>query len=182
MVTTNDDALAARLRQLRGQGMDPQRRYWFPIVGYNYRMTNLAAAIGCAQIERADHLLASRAALARAYEARLAPLARRDGYQLPSQASWARHVHWLYCLRVPTALRDPLMAHLAARGIETRPFFPPMHRLPIYEDPEFRQGRALPGAELLGASGINLPTWHGLASADLDRIAEEIFAFVDAAQ
>jgi perosamine synthetase len=182
MVTTDDDALAARLRQLRGQGMDPHRRYWFPIVGYNYRMTNLAAAIGCAQLERADQLLANRAALAREYESRLAPLAKRDGYQLPTCAPWARHVHWLYCLRVPAAQRDPLMAHLAAQDIETRPFFPPMHRLPIYEDPDFRQGRALPGAELLGATGINLPTWHGLVSADLDRIAAQIFAFVDAAR
>jgi perosamine synthetase len=182
MVTTDDDALAARLRQLRGQGMDPHRRYWFPIVGYNYRMTNLAAAIGCAQLERADQLLANRAALAREYESRLTPLAKRDGYQLPTCAPWARHVHWLYCLRVPAAQRDPLMAHLAAQGIETRPFFPPMHRLPIYEDPAFRQGRALPGAELLGATGINLPTWHGLVSADLDRIAAQIFAFVDAAR
>lgn len=179
MVTTDDDALAARLRQLRGQGMDPQRRYWFPIVGYNYRMTNLAAAIGCAQLERADTLLANRAALAREYASRLAPLTQREGYQLPSQASWARHVHWLYCLRVPAPLRDPLMAHLAESGIETRPFFPPMHRLPIYEDPAFRQGRALPAADELGTTGINLPTWHGLTSTQLDRIAAQLFAFVD---
>ena len=178
MVTTDDDALATRMRQLRGQGMDPQRRYWFPIVGYNYRMTNLAAAIGCAQLERADTLLAHRAALARGYAQRLEPLAYRDGFQLPSQATWARHVHWLYCLRVPAPQRDPLMKSLADAQIETRPFFPPMHQLPIYEDAAFRQERALPVAEQLGATGINLPTWHGLTDGQLDRIAERILAFV----
>lgn len=179
MVTTNDDELAARLRLLRGQGMDPQRRYWFPVVGYNYRMTNLAAALGCAQLERSAELLEARRALAGEYAARLSRLQGRDGFQLPSQAPWARHVHWLNCLRVPAPMRDPLMGHLAERGIETRPFFPPMHQLPIYQDPAFRQGRGLPGAELLGASGINLPTWRGLSAANLDRIAAAILEFVD---
>ncbi|MCE1203791.1 MAG: DegT/DnrJ/EryC1/StrS family aminotransferase [Holophagaceae bacterium] len=176
MVTTDDDALAARLRQLRGQGMDPERRYWFPLVGYNYRMTNLAAALGCAQLERAEELIAHRLRIARGYRERLAPHQERLGLQLASEASWARSVHWLSCILVPAAQRDLLMTFLAERQIETRPFFPPMHRLPMYADPSFRQGRPLPVAEALGDTGINLPTYTALSDADLDRICGAILA------
>ncbi len=68
MVTTNDDALAVRLRQFRGQGVDPERRYWFPVVGYNYRMTNIQAAIGLAQMETIDKSLADRQSIATQYD------------------------------------------------------------------------------------------------------------------
>ena len=72
MVTTNDDALAERLRLFRGQGVDPKRRYWFPVVGYNYRMTNVAAAIGLAQLECIDAHLQARKTVADGYDRRLA--------------------------------------------------------------------------------------------------------------
>lgn len=174
MITTNDDALAARMRQLRGQGMDPQRRYWFPLMGYNYRMTNLAAAIGCAQLERADQLIGHRLRVASGYSERLKPHAERLNLHLASEATWAKSVHWLSCIRVPAAKRDALMAYLMGQNIETRPFFPPMHRLPMYSDPSFRQGRPLPIAEELGDTGINLPTFTALTDAQLDRICEAI--------
>jgi perosamine synthetase len=83
MVTTNDAALAARLTLLRGQGMDPTRRYWFPEVGYNYRMTNVQAAIGLAQLEQIDEAIADRDRLARWYDDALAGLAGR--LSLPRQ-------------------------------------------------------------------------------------------------
>ena len=174
MVTTDDDALAARVRQFRGQGMDPKRRYWFPIVGYNYRMTNIAAAIGCAQLERAEELLRCRLRIARGYRERLAPWSDRLGLVLPVEVPWAESVHWLWSVRVPVRQRDSLMAFLLESGIETRPFFTPMHRLPIYADASFRQGRELPIAEELGDSGISLPTWSNLMDADLDRICDSV--------
>src|SRR5439155_16120708 len=77
MVTTNNDGLAARLRLFRGQGMDPRRRYWFPVIGYNYRMTNIAAAIGLAQLERIDMHLEARKVVADGYNRRLAHLSDR---------------------------------------------------------------------------------------------------------
>ena len=85
-------------------------------------------------------------------------------------------MHWLSCIRVPAVKRDPLMAFLAGVQIETRPFFPPMHRLPMYSDPSFRQGRPLPVAEELGDTGINLPTYTGLGDTDLDRVCQAILA------
>ncbi len=176
-VTTDDDALAARMRQLKGQGMDPQRRYWFPILGYNYRLTNVAAAIGCAQMERIDAFIADRRRIAATYDAALAPHANRLGLQLPSEAPWARSVHWLYSIRVPAPQRDPLMTFLGERGIDTRPFFPPMHTLPMYQG----QG-PFPVAENLGCTGLNLPTYGTLTEADISRVARAVVEGLDGLQ
>src|SRR5271166_1365211 len=96
MVTTNDDALAARLRMFKGQGMDPDRRYWFPVIGYNYRMTNIAAAIGLAQLERIEHHLEARRAVASGYYRRLAHLSEQIA--LPQSENWAGHVFWMYSI------------------------------------------------------------------------------------
>ena len=168
MVTTDDEALAARLRLFRGQGMDPQRRYWFPVIGYNYRMTNIAAAIGLGQLERLDHHLSQRARVAHAYEARLAGLKRR--LVLPTAMNWAQHAYWMYTVVLTEAVaksRDQVMAELDALGIETRPVFHPMHQLPPYQE---RADGRFPIAERLGARGLNLPTFGALQAHDIDRI------------
>ena len=154
--------------------MDPMRRYWFPVLGYNYRLTNVAAAIGCAQLERFQAFIEERRRIAALYEARLAPRASQLCIQLPSEAPWAHRVHWLYSVRVPSQQRDALMAHLAENRIETRPFFPPMHTLPIHERPE-----PFPRAEELGATGLNLPTWHGVSEDDIDRVCRCVLAFLE---
>ena len=174
MVTTDDAELANRARQLRGQGMDPNRRYYFPVLGYNYRLTNLAAALGCAQLERIEEFIEGRLRIAAHYERHLAPRAEKLCVQLPNEANWAKHVHWLYSVRVPAGLRDPLMAYLTNHGIDTRPFFPPMHTLPMYE------GRgSFPVAEELSASGLNLPTYQELSDGDISRICERVLIFLE---
>jgi perosamine synthetase len=178
MITTNDDQLAARIRQLKGQGMDPNRRYWFPIVGYNYRMTNMAAALGCAQLERIDELISGRIRIAASYDKHLKPVANELKIQLSSQAPFAKSVYWLYCIRVEKQLRDSLMAYLDSLGIETRPFFPPMHQLPMYEDISFVQGRSLHGAEDLGSTGINLPTWNELTDEQIGIVCDQIISYL----
>ncbi len=168
MVTTNDDALAARLRLYRNQGMDPARRYWFPVIGFNYRMTNIAAAIGLAQLERIDAHLAARRRIAAGYDRRLAPLQGR--LETPRTAAWAQHVFWMYTVLIGPdhpGGRDAVAAALADAGVETRPVFPPLHTLPPY--------RALdrgpyPQATALAARGLNLPTHAKLTEADLDRV------------
>ena len=167
MITTDDDALAARLRLFRGQGMDPARRYWFPVVGYNYRMTNIQAALGLAQMETIDTALSDRQRLAGWYEAALRPLATQ--LVLPAQEEWAHQVFWMYTvyLRNGTAKeRDSVMRRLDAAGIETRPVFYPMHILPPY-----LQDAAFPVADTWAQRGINLPTHQDLTEADVRRIA-----------
>jgi perosamine synthetase len=170
MVTTNDDALAAKLRLFRGQGMDPNRRYWFPVIGYNYRMTNIAAAIGVAQMETIDKALASRVELARWYNEALANF--EDQLVLPKQLPWAKHVFWMYTIYLrkgDESNREKVRQHLDEMGIETRPVFYPMHILPPYAEDS-----AYPVADLWAPRGINLPAHQDLTQNDVQRIVETL--------
>ncbi len=166
MCLTEDPALAEKMRLLRGQGMDPQRRYWFIIVGYNYRMTNIAAAIGVAQVERADWHLAQRRQVFAWYRELLAGL---PAVECQPEASWARHACWMFAILVDPAFdRDTVAAALLAEGIETRPVFPPMHLLPPYQ--HLATPGSLPIGEDLSRRGLNLPTGAGLTRADVERV------------
>lgn len=170
MVTTQDSALANRLRLLRGQGMDPNRRYWHPVVGFNYRMTNVAAAIGLAQVERLDQLIADRKRIAGWYARRLV---RSPAITLPIQKPPAENVFWLYSILIDAAdQRDRAMLELAKKGIETRPFFYPVHQFPMYVN--HRADRGCPIASGIAARGISLPTSSYLAEADVEAIAHAV--------
>jgi perosamine synthetase len=171
-LTVTDPDLEARIRLYRGQGVDPDRRYWFPVVGYNYRLTNVACAILCAQLERLDDIVVGRQEIFNGYRARLAGI---PGIGFQPVAPWAKPAPWLFCITVEEnafgMTRDELGLALDQAGIETRPFFYPIHRLPPYAD--LRWGD-LPVTDRLGESGMNLPTYASLTGADLDRIAEAI--------
>lgn len=171
MVLTDDDDLAARLRLTKGQGQAPDRAYWFPTLGFNYRLTNVAAAIGLAQMERADRLVADRRRVAGWYAARLADA---DVVDLPREAPGARSVFWLYSIRVRggAAQRDALARGLAAAGIETRPMFIPLHELPMYREHPTDGG--CPVARDAGARGLSLPTASYLREDDVDAICAEL--------
>ncbi len=172
MITTDDDDLAASLRLHRGQGVDAHRRYWFLVVGYNYRMTNIQAAIGLAQMEGVEKALADRKTLAAWYNEALADL--QDEIILPTEADWARHVYWMYTIFLRKGdgnRRDLVMERLDEADIETRPVFYPMHVLPPY-----REDTPYPVADLWAQRGINLPTHQGLTRADVDRIAGSLRA------
>jgi perosamine synthetase len=130
MVVTNDPALASKVRQLKGQGFVPEQRYWFPIIGFNYRMTNVASAIGLGQLEKAEWHIERRLEVARWYYEYLNNTA---SLTLPVQKEWARNVYWMFSVLLDERVlisRDDLMAGLLKLGIETRPLFYPMHILP----------------------------------------------------
>jgi perosamine synthetase len=176
MVTTDDDELAARLRLFRGQGMDLARRYWFPVVGYNYRMTNIQAALGVAQMETVEQSISDRDRLAAWYNTALAHL--QSQIILPSCSSWARQVFWMYTVFLREGgqeRRDAVMRSLDEAGIETRPVFYPMHVLPPY-----RQESSFPVADVWSQRGINLPTHQELTQDDVRRIADAIGRALDA--
>jgi perosamine synthetase len=166
MVTTNDGALATKLRLYRGQGMDPARRYWFPVVGYNYRMTNVAAAIGLAQLEKFDDHIGARARVARWYDRALAGM--RERLDPPPHQPWATHSYWIYTIALrEAARRDGVMAAMAEQGVETRPVFYPMHVMPPYFEPNGDYAVA----DRLGAAGISLPTHALLTESDVEFVA-----------
>lgn len=174
-LTLNDADLERRVRMLRGQGMDPLHRYHFPIIGYNYRLTNVACALLCAQLERREGIVARRRRVFEAYHKRLAAI---PGIGLQPVAPWAEPAPWLFCITVDEAVygrsRDGLMADLEEQGIETRPFFIPLHTQPPYRDASRRRGDRLPVTERLGATGMNLPTYGGLRPRQITRITGAI--------
>ncbi|MEA2176351.1 MAG: perosamine synthetase [Blastocatellia bacterium] len=172
MVVTDDDALARRVAQFRGQGQDFERRYWFPIIGYNYRMMNLPAAIGLAQLERVNCNLQRRSEIAAWY---LEELRDAPGVTWQAEKEWARHAHWLFSIILNDdvhAERDAVMAYLEKRGIETRPVFYPMHILPPYL--ELARNEAYPVAERIARRGLSLPTWAGLTREDVSFVCAAV--------
>lgn len=167
MVVTNDHKLAKRVAQLRGQGVDPERTYWFPIVGYNYRMTNIAAAIGLAQLEKIEWHLERRREVAMWYQELLKGV---PDFAFQLEKPWARHAFWMvsFVFKNDIIERDAVSAYLAEEGIETRPIFYPVHTLPPYQTAN--EVQAYPIAERIARHGISLPTWAGLKRQDVQYI------------
>lgn len=170
MVVTDDDALAERCRHMRGQGVSPERTYWHDVLGFNYRMTNIAAALGVAQLGRIDDVLAAKRAIAMKYRERLADL---PGVTFQPEAEWARNVWWMVSILVDPADRDALMLHMRDGGVETRPFFHPAHTMPVFASSE-----SFPVAERLGASGINLPSFPELTDEQIDTVCSLVESYV----
>ena len=177
MCVTDDDALADRLRLLRDHGMDPKRSYWHEVIGFNYRMTNLQAAVGVAQAKKLPAFIEKKRQIAGWYAEALAPLARAGRLALHPEAGWARNVYWMYSVILSDACPslDVVRARLNDRGVDSRPFFHPLHTLPPYAD-----GQRLPVAEQLASRGMNLPSGTGLSKADVERVARALGEALDA--
>lgn len=169
MVTTNDSSLIEKMKILRGQGMDPNKRYWHPIIGYNYRMTNMQAAVGLGQLENIEWHLTERQRIAELYTKHLINM--EEYIILPKQMEWAKHIYWMYSiiLRDNVKLnRDDLMEMMSNMGIETRPLFYPMHSMPPY----YEKDAYYPNAEKLACRGMNLPTHSLLTEEDIKYIVD----------
>jgi perosamine synthetase len=172
MITTNDDELMRVARRLRDHAFSDERHFWHKYLGFNYRMTNLQAAIGLAQTERLDALVEIRRTNAARYTAALSKI---PGLTLPVERPWARNVYWMYGLLVKDEFgisRDELRRRLARRGIETRTFFIPIHLQPIYYD-HFK-GQRYPVAEELCRRGLYLPSGATLTAAEIDYVCEMV--------
>jgi perosamine synthetase len=172
IIVTNNKDWADRAFFLENQGRYHDNPYWHPEIAYNYRMTNIQAAIGLAQLERIEELLAIRKRNAAQYNRRLAAV---PGFTLPPSTDWAENVYWMYSVIVGDEFgmsRDELRSKLRQAGIDTRPFFYPVHTLPMYNT-----GQSLPVAENLGQRGINLPSGASLTSDQIDYICDTIVQF-----
>jgi perosamine synthetase len=170
MVITNSKEIADRVRLLRGQGMSPDRRYWHTVVGYNYRMMNLPAAIGLAQLEQIEHHLSERLRIAAAYREQLRNV---PGVTWQSGVTAHSHVYWMFSVLLDSGIfgdRDAVINSLAKQDVETRPVFYPVHSMPPYAKANIQ--KSFPEAEAIAARGISLPTWTGLPDASIERICE----------
>jgi perosamine synthetase len=176
MILFSDEALYERAAMLRDHGMSRERRYWHLEAGYNYRLTNLQAAIGTAQMERVVPILERKRTLAERYTS---GLEGTRGIVCPPRAAWAEPVCWLYTLRVDEDLgmtRDELAERLLMSGIETRPVFPPLHGMPPFE--RFARG-SFPVTERLASTGLTLPSGVTLSDDDVDAITTTLRGIVD---
>jgi perosamine synthetase len=172
MITTNDPDLARLARNLRDHAFSEERHFWHKYLGYNYRMTNMQAAVGLAQTEQMDGFVAARRANAARYTAALEQI---PGIVTPPQAKWAKSVFWMYSILVEDEFgmtRDQLRAYLADHGIETRTFFIPMHLQPIYH--KAYEGQRYPVAEMLCQRGFYLPSASSLTTREIDYVTESV--------
>jgi perosamine synthetase len=173
MITTQDRTLAKLAWNLRDHAFSHERHFWHKFVGFNYRMTNLQAAVGLAQVEQLDGFVAARRRNALEYTCRLHGI---PGIRTPAEAPWAKNVYWMYGILVDEKEygmdRDALRRVLADHGVETRTFFIPMHCQPVY----WKQflGERYPVAETLCQRGFYLPSASSLTVAEIEYIAAVI--------
>lgn len=169
MVTTNDRELARLAWNLRDHAFSTERHFWHKYVGYNYRMTNLQAAVGLAQVEQLDAFTTMRRRNAQEYTCRLHGI---PGITTPPEAEWAKNVFWMYGIVVDEATfgmsRDALRKALADNGIETRTFFIPMHMQPVYW--QTFKGERYPQAERFCRDGLYLPSASSLTLSEIDYV------------
>jgi perosamine synthetase len=169
MVFTDSEELAERARKMRGQGEIPGRKYVHDTLAWNYRLTEMAAAIGRVQLSRASEILAKRAALAARYTEQLGQLPEvvPTGHYSDGQPAW-----FSYAVRVPN--RDAVAESLAEQGVETRSLYPvPAYRQPIPEYAPFAN-ELRPHAELASDEVLNLPMFYEMTFAEVDEVVASL--------
>ncbi len=175
MVVTDDEDLADRCREYRNLCFQKERRFVHERLGWNYRMTNIQAAVGLAQLEQlSDHIRAKRE-LGRAYAEELAGI---DGLILPpASADYAENIYWVFGVLCSAAARlsaEELTRQLGQRHIGTRPFFWPMHRQPVFLKQGLFAGQSFPGAEYLADHGLYLPSGLGTTLDDVRTVTRHV--------
>jgi perosamine synthetase len=173
MVITDDENLYDRLRYYKNLcfPLGDARNYDHRDIGFNYRMSNLHAALGCAQLEKIDEYVAMRRRNAELYRVRLSSV---PGLRLPIERPWAKNTYWMYgvlCEKDFGSTRDNLISRLAQEGIETRAFFKPMHLQKAVADYGFRAPRQMPVAEVLGIQGLYLPSSSNLTIEEIEHVS-----------
>lgn len=172
MIVTDDQELARRARHLTTQARLPGAEYHHDEIGYNYRLTNIQASLGVAQLEQLPVFLQRKHAIASRYTASLKEL---PGVHLMSEAPWANCSWWMYSILIDSERfgwnRNEVMSALQERGIQSRPVWTPIHTMPIYSDC-YRAGGNV--AERLFSTGLSLPCSVGLNDADQDFVIESI--------
>ena len=172
LVVTNRGDIAERVRLLRDHGMDRSKGYWHPVLGFNYRMTNMQAALGVAQMEKITEIIQRKRMLAKGYSELLHEL---PGLTTPKEMDWATHIYWLYTILIDNHVspvnRDALVRGLVDNGIDARPVFVPMHKQPIFDS-----GGKFPTAEKISQQGLTLPSSVNLLEVDQLRVGNTIQA------
>ncbi len=172
MITTNDENLYHRCKFLRDHAMSTTKRYWHPERGYNFRMTNIQAAIGCAQLERIDEIMQAKQRIFNTYSREL----KDSSIILNKTSRWATNAYWLMAARIKglsEAKRDELIVLLKEQGVDSRPFFYPMSSLPYLP-----YTSNTPVTYEIFKEGINLPTYVDLTDEDIHFVCETLLSVI----
>jgi perosamine synthetase len=172
MIVTNDDRLAEKARYLTTQAKDDPVEYVHNEIGYNYRLTNIQAALGCAQMENLDQFVGRKRAIAAKYKQAFRSV---DGLTLPEEASWAYSTFWLYTVRVSAdnfgVDSRQLMHTLRGCGIQARPLWQPLHLSKAHQG---AQQYRIEAAETINREALSLPSSVGLTNDEQDRVIEVV--------
>src|SRR5437667_2415873 len=175
MLVTDDSELAQKCRSLRNLCFQPPRRFVHHCLGWNFRMSNLQAALGVAQLERLNEFMARKRAMGKKYDDLLMNL---RSIRLPlAKTSYADNIYWVYGLLLDDSLpfeSEEAMRRLRDAAVETRPFFWPMHEQPVFRKMGLFVGESYPVAERLARRGFYLPSGVGLSDAQIIRVAEAV--------
>ena len=169
-VVTNNKRIAERLKLLVDLAHSPKKRFSHIALGFNYRLTNLQAAVGVGQLKQVRKFISARRRNARLYTRLLKDV---NGLRLPVEKDGVKNVYWMYGVVVEKTFgltRDELMEALAQKGIGTRAFFIPMHRQPVFKKMGLFRGEKYPVAEELGRQGLYLPSGSGLTRDQIEYI------------
>jgi len=172
MLVTNNEDIYQKACILRDHGMDPNKRYWYSKIGFNYRMTNMQAAVGCAQMERVENILQKKKHIAQVYRSSL------EGFQniiQPPQNNWSKNICWLYSVVLDgeltqNGIRDQVIQQLYTKGIVCRPMFYPIHQMPPYQDSKYK----LDVTDYLSKNGLSFPSYIDLENEEIKNICLQL--------
>ena len=173
MVVTDNNKYANKITRLKMVGVVKNKYYWHNMIGYNYRMTNICAAIGCAQIEKAKKILNKKREIFYKYKRFLKDLPIKFHEEIKNK----KNSYWLVSIILTKLnLRDKLINFLKKQKVETRPCFYPAHTMPMYK--KSAKNKKFPIAKILSQNGLNLPSGPNLKTREIKFICEKIKEFL----
>jgi perosamine synthetase len=174
MILTNNEEYAEKAKSFRNLCFRKERRFYHTEMGNNFRLTNLQAAIGLAQLERIEELIEKKRWIGKMYTERLKDL---EGVQLPIEEPWAKNVYWMYGIVLDENIgmdAKEFARRLYEQGIETRPFFLGMHEQPVFQKMGLFKGEHYPVAERIARQGLYLPSGLTLTEEQIEKVVEAV--------
>lgn len=170
-ITTNNKTLYEKVNFLLGQGTSGDKNYKYEEIGYSYRLTNLQAALGVGQLKEIERFIEIRNKIAKAYGDKLAV---SNKIRLQTETPSSKRVFWSYGILVDSGVRNGLIEELRLKGIDSRPFYHPLHKLPMYPS-----GYNLPVSENVSAQGLRIPMFTGLANREIKFISDSVVNYLN---